>query len=46
MALSFSEGSIGGDIERVNLLHLASLLRQGPSDSPAPSTPAATRASS
>ena len=30
MALSFTEGSIGGDIERVNLKQLASFYRDGP----------------
>ena len=29
MALTFSEGSIGGDIEKVNLDQLAGVLRQG-----------------
>ena len=29
MALSFTEGSIGGDIETVNLAQLAGFLRQG-----------------
>lgn len=30
MALSFTEGSIGGDIERVNLIHLEDLYGKGP----------------
>ncbi len=35
MALSFTEGSIGGDIERVNLTQLEAFYSKDPSSRPA-----------
>jgi acyl-homoserine-lactone acylase len=41
MALSFSEGSIGGDIEKINLGPLEAFYGKAPAGSPAPVAPAA-----
>jgi acyl-homoserine-lactone acylase len=40
MALSFTEGSIGGDIERINVNQLAAFYGTGPAAIPAPPGPA------